>query len=125
MGQLVAILPSSVAKGLVRSWRTSKSFAGARRDGFEGSKVGALAVASAAVAGADSVGKQGRFEGRAHESARGVWEIGCAGGGVGEDIAFSEALPSDLLLELGFDAVEGEILPAMLGLELGESETVL
>ena len=40
-------------------------------------------------------------------------------------IALEGTLATNLFFELGLDGVEGEVLPAMLGLELRESEAVL
>jgi hypothetical protein len=40
-------------------------------------------------------------------------------------VSLVEALSSDLLLDLGFDRIESKVLPAMLGLELGERQAVL
>lgn len=40
-------------------------------------------------------------------------------------VALEGTLATNLFFELGLDGVEGEVLPAMLGLELGESEAIL
>lgn len=86
----------------------------------------AVLTSRAAVAGADCVGKEGRLERAAHEATvRRVREIGCAGGGVGEDVALDLAFAPYLFLHLWLDCVEGEILPAMPSLEMCQGEPVL
>lgn len=126
MGQLVGVFPSIMAAGeLVCRRRSTKPLARAGWDVFERGKIGALAVAGAPVAGANGIGKQGRFEGRAHESAGRVWEVGGRRRRVGEDISLGEAFSAHLLLDFRLDGVEGEVFPAVLCLKLGEGEAVL
>lgn len=82
-------------------------------------------MAGASIAGTNGIRKDRCLERGAHECFCRVGEIGSAGRGVGQDIALVELLAANLFLHLGFDGVEGQVFPAMLGLELGEGEAVL
>lgn len=88
-------------------------------------KVGAFTMPGAAIAGTDRIGEQGGLERRAHESLCRVRQVGCTRRRVGQNIALVKTLAAYLLLHLGFDDVECQVFPAMLGLELRKCETVL
>lgn len=88
-------------------------------------KIGAFTMPGAAIAGTDRIGEQGCLERRAHESLCRVRQVGCTRRRVGQNVALVQTLAAYLLLHLGFDDVECEVFPAMLGLELCKCETIL
>lgn len=114
---VAGVVPGDMAgEGLVGGRGQAVALGGAGEEVevvIEARHVGAFAMAGAAVAGADGVGEQGGFQGRAHQGPRGVGEVGGTRGRVGQYLAIGQAFASDgglvlakFFLVFGFDYVE-------------------
>lgn len=91
----------------------------------KGCNICALSVTRASVAGPDGIREERRLKRRAHKRFRRVWQVGGAGRGVREYIAFVKLLATNLFLHFRLESVESQVFPAMLSFELGECEAVL